>query len=116
MSVSVYYSAKRADALTAAEIQAINALLEAFNANKGANSCEDMDFYAVVGEYGGYEDGVLLQGALKPSRNLFNARKNMRHILASLSAMRRALPDSEWDVSLDDLSAHWNDAQGFYFD
>ena len=44
MSVSVYYSAKRADALTAAEIQAINALLEAFNANKGASSCEDMDF------------------------------------------------------------------------
>ena len=60
MSVSVYYSAKRAYPLSAAEIQAINALLEAFNANKGANSCEDMDFYAVVGEYGGYEDGVLL--------------------------------------------------------
>ena len=116
MSVSVYYSAKRADALTAAEIQAINALLEAFNANKGASSCEDMDFYAVVGEYGGYEDCVLLQGALKPSRNLFNARKNMRHILASLSAMRRPLPASVWDVSLDDLSAHWNEEQGFYFD
>ena len=116
MSVSVYYSAKRADALTAAEIQAINALLEAFNANKGASSCEDMDFYAAVGEYGGYEDGVLLQGALKPSRNLFNARKNMHHILASLSAMKRALPASVWDVSLDDLSAHWDEEQGFYFD
>ena len=116
MSVSVYYSAKRAYPLSVAEIQAINALLEAFNANKGASSCEDMDFYAGVGEYGGYEDGVLLQGALKPSRNLFNARKNMRHILASLSEMRQALPASVWDVSLDDLSAHWSEEQGFYFD
>ena len=116
MSVSVYYSAKRAYPLSAAEIQAINALLEAFNANKGANSCEDMDFYAVVGEYGGYEDGVLLQGALKPSRNLFKVRKNMHHILASLSALKQALPDAEWDVALDDLSACWDEARGFYFD
>ena len=116
MSVSVYYSAKRADALTEAEIQAINALLEAFNANKGASSCEDMDFYAAVGEYGGYEDGVLLQGALKPSRNLFNVRKNMRHILASLSALKQVLPDAEWDVALDDLSACWDEERGFYFD
>ena len=116
MSVSVYYAAKRTYPLSAAEIQAIHVLLEAFNADKGANSCEDMDFYAAVGEYGDYEDGVLLQGALKPSRNLFKVRKNMRHILASLSAMKRAVPDSEWDVSLDDLSAHWNEAKGFYFD
>ena len=116
MSVSVYYSAKRAYPLSAAEIQAINALLKAFNANKGASSCEDMDFYAAVGEYGGYEDGVLLQGAPKPSLNLFNARQNMLHILASLSAMKRALPASVWDVSLDDLSAHWDEEQGFYFD
>ena len=88
MSVSVYYSAKRAYPLSAAEIQAINALLEAFNANKGASSCEDMDFYAVVGEYGGYEDGVLLQGAFIETQTA-TAGTNALVPLAESATMRR---------------------------
>lgn len=116
MSTSVYYQARRAQALSTDEIAAIERIVAEFNAHKGAKNCEDMDFYERVGDYADYEDGVLLQGALKPSRNLFNVGKNMRRILASLSALKRVLPDAEWDVSLDDLAAHWDEVRGFYFD
>jgi hypothetical protein len=103
MSVSLYYSAKRNAPLTSAENAQIFALTETFNqAFPYKDEEETLSFYqSPAPEY-------RLEGSTKlPTEDESRIIECVNYWLHALTQIRHALPDAEWDVSIDESTALW---------
>ncbi|WP_341940242.1 hypothetical protein [Microbacterium sp. LWH10-1.2] len=104
MGVSVYYSLARERPLTPDEAHALNT---AFDEAALPSGTEPLAFYdepeTVVST-----DNWELSGSSKLPSNLFTAPRAVKKLLRGLSAARRAVPDADWSVQLDDEPVAWN--------
>lgn len=111
MGVSLFYGARRAVPLSHAEQFTVDHVLDEFNSTAPIIECEPLGFYTRV------VPGEVLAGATKlPLGDLEPEalQELIQHWLACLSALRRAVPDADWDVRLDDLGLPWFGDQDGY--
>ncbi|MFF8773509.1 hypothetical protein [Kitasatospora sp. NPDC015120] len=111
MSVSIYYSARRATPLTEAETASVEQALAAHAASFPFSDEEGVAPY----DYDETEPDELVCGATKLPSDPSRLLPVMTEVLSTLSALRRALPGTEWDVHMDDLDVPWDEADGYAF-
>lgn len=111
MSVSLYYSARRATSLTEAEAAAVERVAAARTASFPFPDEEALCLY----DDGGREGDALLAGATKLPLDPGRVLPALTHHLESVTLLRRALPDAAWRVHLDDLDASWDARDGYGF-
>ncbi|MFJ1754857.1 hypothetical protein [Kitasatospora sp. NPDC088134] len=108
MSVSVYYSARRATALTAAETAAVERIAADSATAFPFPDEESLCLYEGDSEH-------VVHGSTKlpsaPERTL----PALSAVLGSVTALRRAVPDADWHVHLDDLDVPWDETEGYTF-
>ncbi|MBO2451363.1 hypothetical protein J4573_30030 [Actinomadura barringtoniae] len=107
MSVSIYYTAIRAQSLTEAEQATIAALIANHDPDRFADSGESFCVYDNP------QPGEVFAGstALPLSEE---AAEALFHWTDLLSAIRRALPDAEWNVHVEDQDLPWDEGQQAY--
>ncbi|RKE23036.1 hypothetical protein [Streptomyces sp. TLI_171] len=101
MSVSVYYSARRATALTAAESAEVERVVAAFPFPEEEGLCL----------YGG--DGAVLAGSTKLPFDPELVLPVLAAVLDGVTALRRAVAGAQWHVHLDDLDVPWDEEEGY---
>ena len=121
MSISIYYTAKRAHSITPAEGAAIDSLLEEFSVD---NEIEDRlrtgqglnwESFCVYDPADPTEPGVIFEGATKLPDNCDDAvLRGLDHWSRLLSRIRRAVPGAAWHVNVDDNDLVWDDVAGEY--
>jgi hypothetical protein len=111
MSVLIFFTIKRLQPLSDEELALLLCLLDQFNQTRNPQ-CEDLFFTNLDSKTP--TAGLMLTGSIKPTTQLEFIFDNMRHILKTLSAIRRALPKSDWTVTLGDIPIQWDEASGFY--
>ncbi|MGW6056734.1 hypothetical protein [Streptomyces sp. NPDC055189] len=108
MSVSLYYCADRAKALTAAETAAVERIVAARTASFPYPDEEGLFLY----DSGDAPDEIVAGSTklpLAPGRVLpVNA-----HTLDSVTELRRAVPGAQWRVHMDDLDVPWDEEAGY---
>jgi hypothetical protein len=111
VSVSLYYSARRDTALSAAERQAVADLIDADDDQYVvADGSEPFSVYP----YDTLDDGVVFQGSTKlPPENelVWDA---VEHWSRLVSAIRRVIPDAAWSFHIDDRDIAWDGARQEY--
>lgn len=116
MGVSIYYTARRAEPLTLAEQSAIEAavarhplsmLLEECGVAEDVYDGEDFCVFMANLHTG---PGVVFEGATKLSLYSEDAMwAAVKHWCRLLSDMRRMLPDTAWQVYIDDHEIPWDE-------
>ncbi|WP_062207197.1 hypothetical protein [Streptomyces sp. NBRC 109706] len=107
MSVSLYYRATGAATPAAvAEIQRVVAAREASFPYADEESLFLYDRRRRAPE-------EILAGSTKLPSDPDRQLPVIAHVLASLTALRRALPGSDWHVHMDDLDIPWAEPQGY---
>ncbi|MFJ4679795.1 hypothetical protein [Kitasatospora sp. NPDC088783] len=114
MSVSLYYSAARALPLTAAEASAVARVTAAHLASFPYRDEESLYLYDLP-EDGGGEPERIVAGSTKLPLDPDRAMPVITHVLAAVTALRRALPGARWHVHLDDLDVPWDEHGGYAF-
>ncbi|MBM9618118.1 hypothetical protein [Streptomyces zhihengii] len=109
MSVSLYYSARRRAPLTAAERAAVADVEAAHRASFPYEEEESLHLYADDAD----DPGELLDGSTKMPMHPGRLLPVVAAVLDSVTALRRALPDAEWRVHLDDLDVEWDETEGY---
>ncbi|MEO3974943.1 hypothetical protein [Streptomyces sp. CAU 1734] len=109
MSVSLYYSAHRTAPLTEAESAAVTRIAAARTASFPYDDEESLYVY----EQRGDEPREVIAGSTKMPFDPERVIPVIAHLLDSVSELRRAVPDAEWRVHMDDLDVPWNDAEGY---
>ncbi|KDN87825.1 hypothetical protein KCH_04720 [Kitasatospora cheerisanensis KCTC 2395] len=61
----------------------------------------------------GTEPGEVLAGSTKLPFAVERVLPVIAHVLGSVSELRRAVPDAEWRVHLDDLDVPWDEEEGY---
>lgn len=112
MGVSIYYSAERGNPLSEEENQKVQAIIEEYS-NSYPYKDEAEDFY--VYDYDDSEPKVIFYGSTKLplSNNIEETIIAVIHWAACLSDIRRAIPDAQWDVNMDDTDLIWDDSEGW---
>ncbi|MEU9762606.1 hypothetical protein [Streptomyces sp. NPDC047985] len=109
MSVSVYYSARRAEPLAGPETAAVERVVAARTASFPYDDEENLYLYDV----GDDQDDEILSGSTKlpsdPSRWL----PVVAHVLDSVTELRRAVDGAEWHVHMDDVDVPWDEQEGY---
>ncbi|MFF2354750.1 hypothetical protein ACFVVL_33930 [Kitasatospora sp. NPDC058115] len=111
MSVSIYYSARRANPLTEAETASVEHVLAAHAAEFPFSDEEGVTPY----DYDEDEPEELVSGATKLPSDPSRLLPALTEVLNALSALRRALPGTEWHVHMDDLDVPWSEDEGYAF-
>ncbi|MFE7855036.1 hypothetical protein [Streptomyces sp. NPDC057403] len=109
MSVSLYYRARRALPPTEAESAEVERVVAAHLA---AFPYDDQECLTLYDRNAGEPDELLAGSTkmpLEPGRML----PVLAAVLDSLTELRRALPDADWHVHLDDLDIPWDEEQGY---
>ncbi|ATY15494.1 hypothetical protein CU254_37750 [Amycolatopsis sp. AA4] len=106
MSTSLYYTASRATALTAAETTAIERVVTARQASFPCPDEESLFLYE--------EPDAIVAGSTKMPFDVDRVMPVLEHVLGSVTELRRALPDAEWQVHLDDFDIPWNESEGYF--
>ena len=116
MSVSIYYTARRAHALSEAERAALKAAASRhpFGALVAACGVAEADFngesFCVYPTNAASEPGVVFEGATKlPSRPEAAPWTAIQHWCRLLSELRGLLPDAAWHVHVDDHTIPWSE-------
>ncbi|WP_406865071.1 hypothetical protein ABZO31_33355 [Streptomyces sp. HUAS MG47] len=108
MSVSLYYSAARALPLTEAETAEVGRIvaghLEAF-------PFEDEESLYLYDRTTEPDD--ILDGSTKLPYEWERVMPVLDHVLASVTALRRAIPGAEWRVHIEDDDVPWDEAEGY---
>ncbi|WP_051701672.1 MULTISPECIES: hypothetical protein [Mycetocola] len=106
MGISLYYSASRAHPITAVE----NAVIEEIVLRQNAAfpfDYEDIDFEPDT-------PPNLFSGSTKlPLDTPETTTEALAHWLRAFSELRRALPEADWELAMDDLDIPWNDIDGY---
>jgi hypothetical protein len=109
--MSIYYSARRARDLDTREQAAVNGLIAEYATDEFlVDGGEDFTVYDRDGAESGADRPEILAGATKlPSQTLDAFWAAVQHWADLLGGLRRALPDAEWRVSIDDRELVWDD-------
>ncbi|GGY25000.1 hypothetical protein [Streptomyces omiyaensis] len=111
MSVSLYYSARRPSPLTEAEAAAVGRVVAGHPASFPGEDQEGLCLY----EGGGSDPDGIVAGSTKLPLDGDRVLPVMVAVLDSVTELRRALPDAEWHVHMDDLDVDWDEAEGYGF-
>jgi hypothetical protein len=119
VSVSIYYRARRARDLDDREQAVVTDLLARYATDRFIeDGGEGFDLYERTepdDAHSGPDRMEILAGATKlPLPTVDAFWEAVQHWSDLLSAMRRALPDAEWTVSIDDHELAWDDHAGEY--
>ncbi|MFJ8767823.1 hypothetical protein [Streptomyces clavifer] len=109
MSVSLYYTALRAEPLTASETAAVSRTVSACAASFPYDEEEGLYLY----DRSDGESGEVLAGSTKMPFEPGRLLPVIAHVLDSLTELRRAVAGAEWRVHLDDLDVPWDDGEGY---
>lgn len=109
MSVSLYYRAHRTTPLTEAEAALIARVVAAHMASFPYDDEESLYLY------GRHAAGPqeLVDGSTKMPLDPGRLMPVIAHVLDSVTELRRAIPDAEWRVHMDDLDVPWDEAEGY---
>lgn len=109
MSVSLYYSAHRTTPLTEAESASVTRIAAAHMASLPYEDEESLYLYDQDAD----APREVVAGSTKMPFDPTRLLPVIAHLLDSVSALRRAIPDAEWRVHLDDLDVPWDEAEGY---
>ncbi|MFI8230663.1 hypothetical protein ACIGDI_17665 [Streptomyces sp. NPDC085900] len=109
MSVSLYYRARRALPLTEAESAEVERVVAAHLAAFPYDDQECLTLYARNAD----EPDELLAGSTKMPLDPGRLLPVVASVLDALTELRRALPDGEWHVHMDDLDVPWDEDAGY---
>jgi hypothetical protein len=109
MSVSLYYGAHRNTPLDEAESTVVAGLVTA----RAASFPYDDEEGLYLHDGGAAEPREVVAGSTKLPADPDRAVPVIVHVLDSLTELRRAVPDAEWHVHLDDLDVPWDEAEGY---
>lgn len=111
MSVSLYYYASRGTPLTAAETAEVQRIATAREETFPYDDTEGLCLY----DGGGSTPEEILAGSTKMpgDGDVERMMSVLGHVLETVSALRRVLPDAEWRVHLDDMDMPWDEEQGY---
>ncbi|MEU6874695.1 hypothetical protein [Streptomyces sp. NPDC046751] len=119
MSVSVYYSARRAQPLTGTESTTVEHVLttraQSFPyADEEGLYLYDGDEDAGEGTGGnGNGNAEILAGSTKLPSDPDRWIPATAHVLDSVTALRRAVGGAQWHVHLDDVDVPWDEEEGY---
>ena len=105
MAVRLHYSATRSHALTQDEVAVARGLVAVHNAT--------FPFEAELLTLTDPGDAALLGTTTLPEQDPFATFLGLAHWCRALTDVRRALPGSTWQVSVDDEPVPWDDEAGF---
>ncbi|MFF1647282.1 hypothetical protein [Streptomyces sp. NPDC058240] len=110
MSVSVYYSARRAEPLTGAESAAIERVVAARTESFPYDDEESLYLYEAGGDD---QDDEIVAGSTKLPSDPGRWLPVTAHVLDSVTELRRAVGGAEWHVHLDDVDVPWDEGEGY---
>ncbi|MFE6666819.1 hypothetical protein ACFVFH_25050 [Streptomyces sp. NPDC057697] len=116
MSVSVYYGARRARPLTAAESAAVERVVTTRARSFPYDDEESLYLYDADGDDDGGDGGdggQILAGSTKLPVDPGRWLPVLAHVLDSVTELRRAVAEAEWHVHLDDVDVPWDEAEGY---
>ncbi|WP_393060182.1 hypothetical protein [Streptomyces sp. LN549] len=109
MSVSLYYNAHRATPLTEAESASVDRVVAAHMASFPYDDEESLYVYDGASS----EPPEIVAGSTKMPFDPGRLMPVIAHVLDSVTELRRALPDAQWRVHMDDLDVPWDEAEGY---
>ena len=119
MGISIYYTVKRKKALTNYEQTAVDEIVEKYSVD------QQIEQYVITGQglnwesfciYDDLEPEIILQGSTQLPNNNKNASwLGIQHWCNALTEIRNILPDTEWEVSVENHQIQW-DEKGNFFD
>ncbi|MFF8193457.1 hypothetical protein ACF05L_21955 [Streptomyces bobili] len=109
MSVSLYYNAHRTTSLTEAESASVARVVAAHMASFPYDDEESL--YVYDGHSAAPEE--IVAGSTKMPLDPGRLMPVIAHVLDSVTELRRAVPDAEWLVHMDDLDVPWDEAEGY---
>ncbi|WP_406279820.1 hypothetical protein [Embleya sp. NBC_00896] len=109
MSVSLYYSAHRTTPLTEAELASVARIVAAHITSFPYDDEESL--YVYDRRAAGPEE--IVAGSTKMPLDPGRLMPVIAHVLDSVTELRRAMPDAEWRVHMDDLDVPWDEAEGY---
>lgn len=108
MSVSLYYTVSRSTPFGEDERRALDAVMDEANAT-APEEAESFSFWQdVVDPQPTLTGSNIVIGDDPVEMMLF-----LQQLLTVVTSMRRAVPDGEWEVHLDDTDVPWDDAVGY---
>lgn len=110
MSTSLYYDASRTTALTSTETAAVERIVTAHQSVFPYQDEECLFLY----EEGGSEPDAIVAGSTKLPFDPDRVMPVLERVLGSVTELRRALPDAEWRVHLDDFDIPWDESEGYF--
>ncbi|WP_116204906.1 hypothetical protein [Amycolatopsis circi] len=110
MSTSLYYDASRATALTPTETAAIERIVTTHQSSFPYPDEESLFLY----EEGGSEPDAIVAGSTKMPFDVDRVMAVLGLVLGSVTELRRAVPDAEWRVQLDDFEIPWDEHEGYF--
>ncbi|MCX4825660.1 hypothetical protein OG883_38605 [Streptomyces sp. NBC_01142] len=109
MSVSLYYSAHRTTPPTEAESACVARVVPAHMASFPYDDEESLYVYVRRAA----EPEEIVAGSTKMPLDPGRLMPVIAHVLDSVTELRRAMPDAEWRVHMDDLDVPWDEAEGY---
>ncbi|MFJ1619791.1 hypothetical protein ACIODX_05330 [Streptomyces sp. NPDC088190] len=119
MSVSVYYSARRAQPLTGTESTTVEHVLTTRAQSFPYADEEGLYLYDGDEDAGGGTDengngnAEILAGSTKLPSDPDRWTPATAHVLDSVTALRRAVGGAQWHVHLDDVDVPWDEEEGY---
>ncbi|MEU9462848.1 hypothetical protein [Streptomyces sp. NPDC048312] len=107
MSVSIYYSARRAQPLTGAESAAVERVVAARAESFPYDDEEGLYLY------GPGDDGIIAGSTKLPGGDPGRWLPVTAHVLDSVTELRRAVGGAQWHVHMDDLDVPWDETEGY---
>ncbi|MEV6747894.1 hypothetical protein ACUN29_21590 [Streptomyces sp. WC2508] len=112
MSVSIYYSARRAQPLTGAESAAVECVVAARAESFPYDDEEGLYLYGPGDD--GDQDDLIIAGSTKlPGGDPGRWLPVTAHVLDSVTELRRAVGGAQWHVHMDDLDVPWDETEGY---
>ncbi|MFG2332668.1 hypothetical protein ACGFMM_23975 [Streptomyces sp. NPDC048604] len=108
MSVSLYYSATRAEPLTGAESAEVARVVTAHMDAFPYDDEESLYLYDRT-----TPPDEVLAGSTKLPLEWERVEPVLDHVLASLTELRRAIPGAQWRVHVDDHDVPWDETDGY---
>ena len=109
MSVSVYYSARRAQPLTGPETAAVERVVAVRASSFPYDDEENLCLY----DHDGDQDDEILAGSTKLPSDPGRWLPVVVHVLDSVTELRRAVGGAEWHVHMDDTDVPWDENDGY---
>ncbi|MFF8917683.1 hypothetical protein ACF08M_31350 [Streptomyces sp. NPDC015032] len=109
MSVSVYYSARRAEPLTGSEAAAVERIVAARAKSFPYDDEESLYLYGGDDD----QDDEIVAGSTKLPSDPGRWLPVIAHVLDSVTELRRAVSGAGWHVHTDDVDVPWDEREGY---